>query len=84
MNIGLTNLDIRTLALSPGYVADYTILAGTDGGIFKSSDSGASWSAMNEGLENLYVQTLAITSTSPRTLFAGTEGSSVWQYTLAQ
>jgi hypothetical protein len=39
---------------------------------------------MNDGLGNLSIRSLALTPTSPRTLFAGTEGSSVWQYTLTK
>jgi hypothetical protein len=37
---------------------------------------------MNAGLENPVVTPLVITPTSPHTLFAGTDGSSVWQYAL--
>jgi hypothetical protein len=82
VNTGLTNLKVQALALSLGYATDRTLFAGTDGGgVFKSTDGGASWSAMNEGLGNLSIGSLALTPTFPRTLFAGTWGSSVWQYT---
>jgi len=85
VNTGLTNLDVRALALSPAYAIDHNLFAGTyGGGIFKSTDGGASWSAMNEGLGNLFILSLALTSAYPRTLFAGTHGSSVWQYTLTK
>jgi hypothetical protein len=84
VNTGLTNLFVYALALSPGYATGGAIFAGTDGGgVFKSTDGGASWSAMNTGLGNLYIKSLALTSASPRTLFAGTYGNSVWQYTLS-
>ena len=83
VNSGLTNLDVLALALSPGYTSDHTIFAGTyGGGVFKSTDGGASWSAMNTGLGNLRMRSLALTPTYPRTIFAGTVGSSVWQYTI--
>jgi photosystem II stability/assembly factor-like uncharacterized protein len=83
VNTGLTNLRVEALALSPGYASDHTLFAGTiGGGVFKSTDGGAFWSAMNEELGNLNIWSLALTPTFPRTLFAGTDGSSVWQYTL--
>jgi hypothetical protein len=81
VNTGLTNLWVHALALSPGYAADQTLFAGTEGGVFKSTDGGDSWLAMNAGLGNLYIFYLALTPTFPRTLFAGTWGSSLWQYT---
>jgi photosystem II stability/assembly factor-like uncharacterized protein len=85
VNMGLTDWDIRALALSPAYAIDHTLFAGTFGrGVFKSTDGGTDWSAMNEGVGNLYIWSLALTPTSPRTLFAGTGGSSVWQYTLIE
>jgi hypothetical protein len=80
--VGLQYLNISALTLSPGYATDYTVFAGTyGGGVFKSTDGGASWNAMNEGLGNLSVPSLAFTPASPRTFFAGTGGSGVWQYT---
>jgi hypothetical protein len=82
VNTGLTNLYVGALAPSPGYPTDHTLFAGTGGGgVFKSTDGGASWSAMNTGLGNLNISSLALTPTSPRTIFAGTYGSGVWQYT---
>jgi len=82
VTVGIDFLNVSALALSPGYATDQTLFAGTDSGVFKSADGGASWSAMNAGLGNLSIGSLALTSTSPRILFAGTMGSSVWQYTL--
>jgi len=83
VNTGLTNLSVLALALSPGYTTDRTLFAGTSGGgVFRFTDGGASWGDMNRGLGNLYIPSLALTPTFPRTLFAGTYGSSVWQYTL--
>lgn len=74
---------IGALAISPNYATDNTIFAGTyGGGVFKSTSGGSSWSAMNAGLGNLNISALALAPTTPRTLFAGTDGSSVWQYTM--
>jgi hypothetical protein len=42
-----------------------------DGGIFLSTDNGSSWNAVNNGLTNLSVRSLAI---SGNNIFAGTSG----------
>jgi photosystem II stability/assembly factor-like uncharacterized protein len=79
---GLTNLYVNAFAISPNYATDKTIFAGTNGGgVSKSTNGSSSWSAMNAGLGNLYVWALALAPTTPQTLFAGTLGSSVWEYT---
>jgi len=66
VNSGLTDSsDVRALASNGG-----PILAGTyGGGIFRSDNCGASWSACNSGLTNLYVTALIYSGGS---LFAGT------------
>ena len=62
---------VVTLAIDP--VVSATLYAGTNGaGVFKSIDGGAHWTAVNTGLTDLYVYSLAI---DPRrsTLYAGTQ-----------
>ena len=50
-----------------------TLYAGTGVGIFKSSNGGANWTAINSGLPtNVSVNTLAIDPQTPATLYAGT------------
>jgi streptogramin lyase/photosystem II stability/assembly factor-like uncharacterized protein len=69
------NADILALAISPADSTDQTIFAGTaSGGVYKSTDGGASWTAVNSGLSNLDVQTLAISPaySTDQTIFAGT------------
>jgi hypothetical protein len=52
-----------------------TVYAGSlGGGVFKSTDGAATWVAMNNGLTDPDVQALAINSTSPQNLYAGTNG----------
>ncbi|MBN2037943.1 MAG: DUF1565 domain-containing protein [Chitinispirillaceae bacterium] len=71
MNTGLTNLDVRTLAVS-----GTNIFAGTwDGGVFLSTNNGANWTAVNNGLTNLIIQSLAAIGSN---LFAGTDGGGVF------
>ncbi len=54
-------------------------LAGTDGGVFKSSNGGADWSAVNTGLANTDVRALAIDPQTPTALYAGTWGGGVFR-----
>ncbi len=63
---------IYTLAVDQ---ADPDVLfAGTQGGgVFKSTDGGASWSPVNDGLRDLYVRALAIDPETPSTVYAGTQ-----------
>ena len=58
------------------------LYAGTgSGGVFKSTNSGASWSAANTGLTNTDVRALAVDPTDAMTLYAGTNGSGVFKST---
>ena len=70
-NSGLTNDQVRALAIDPKNSS--ILYAGTNGGVFKSTDWGGQWSAVNSGLTNTKVWALAIDPSSPRTLYAGTE-----------
>ena len=70
--IGLTSTNILALAIDP--VTPATLYAGTGGGVFRSTNGGGSWTAINTGLANLSVNALAIDPASPTTVIAGTEG----------
>lgn len=60
-----------TIAIEP--TAQGPIYAGTRGyGIFKSMDGGSSWTEVNNGLNNLHIQALALDPTTLGTIFAGT------------
>jgi len=57
-----------------------TLYAGTtDHGVYCSSDGGASWIEMNDGLDCPNILCLAIDPTN-RILFAGTDRESVWRF----
>jgi hypothetical protein len=61
------------LAIDPS--APATLYAGTSGGgVFKSTDAGGNWIAINSGLTNTVVSALAIDPSNMATLYAGTEG----------
>jgi photosystem II stability/assembly factor-like uncharacterized protein len=47
--------------------------------VFKSTNGGTNWSAVNTGLTNTYVRALAIDPATPATLYAGTEGGGVFK-----
>jgi photosystem II stability/assembly factor-like uncharacterized protein len=73
---------VRTLTIDP--LSPLIVYAGTYGkGIFKSTDGGTSWSALNSGLSNdgLYVSTLAIHPTNPQILFLGSMTGGIFKST---
>ena len=58
---------VQTLAIDAG--TPTTLYAGTDGGgVFKSTDGGTTWSAVNTGLTSLSVPALAIDPQTPTTV----------------
>ncbi|PYS46286.1 MAG: hypothetical protein DMF68_19585 [Acidobacteria bacterium] len=62
---------IRSIVISPAN--PQTIWIGSvAGGIWKSTDGGASWSPLNDFMANLAVSSLAIDRTNPNVLYAGT------------
>jgi photosystem II stability/assembly factor-like uncharacterized protein len=47
-NQGLPDLTVRGLAVSPAFATDLTVLVATDGGLFLSTDAGATWTQTSE------------------------------------
>ncbi len=71
---------VQALAIDPS--VNTTLYAGTKfGGVYKSTTSAASWTAVNNGLTNFNVQALAINPNPPSTLYAGTAGGGVFKST---
>jgi photosystem II stability/assembly factor-like uncharacterized protein len=63
---------ILALAVDPG--ASSTLYAGSDGGgVWKSTDAGATWGWAGLGLGNIQALALAIDPQTPATVYAGTE-----------
>jgi hypothetical protein len=57
------------------------LYAGTyDGGVFKSRDAGANWSAVNEGLGGSKILSLAIDPAASYKIFAGSSDSAAFTY----
>jgi len=67
---------VSALVISPNFIADGIVLAGTmEDGVFRSTDRGSRWSAWNFGLLDLNVLCLAISPDFARdeTLYAGVD-----------
>ena len=62
---------IRAMAMNGNY-----LFAGSDGGVFLSTDNGTSWIETSNGITNTNIQALAIKND---TLFAGTKGAGVFR-----
>ncbi len=62
-------------AISCMAVSGTNIFAGTDYGVFLSTDNGTSWNVVNAGLANRYVTALAVNGTN---VFAGTRGGGIY------
>ena len=79
---GLEGGTVYALAIDPATPS--TLYAGTGGGgVFKSTNGGAAWSAVNTGLTSTVVNALAIDPVTPSTLYAGTRDGGVFKSTNA-
>jgi photosystem II stability/assembly factor-like uncharacterized protein len=65
-----TALTVSVLVVDPQTPA--TVYAGTNVGVFKSTDGGSFWIASNTGLTDLVVGVLAVDPQTPATLYAAT------------
>jgi photosystem II stability/assembly factor-like uncharacterized protein len=77
---GRNGIGINSLAVNPD---DPSILyAGMEsGGVFRSTDYGASWSELNSGLGDLYaINTLIVDPNNPDKVYAAVDAAGVWTY----
>ena len=71
--LGPGNIGGRTRPLIIDPASPDTIYAGAvSGGVFKTTDGGASWNATGDAMANLAVNSLAMSPADSQTLFAGT------------
>jgi photosystem II stability/assembly factor-like uncharacterized protein len=70
-NGGLAGRIVFALAVSPS--SSSTVYAGTDAGLYKSVDSGVSWSPVTNGLTASVFFTLYFDPANPSILYAGTD-----------
>jgi hypothetical protein len=78
VNSGLTNHYISSLAVASNGTGGTNLFAGTWSGIFRSTNYGTSWSAVDSGLTDKRITTLFADGTS---IFAGTVGGCVFIFT---
>lgn len=71
VNAGLTNLDVRSLAINPRG----DLFAATGGGVFRSADNGARWTVVNSGIKDLNV--LSVATYSGGIVFIGTQNGEI-------
>ncbi len=63
----------KVVAIAVDPTQPKTVYAGTWGaGVYKSTDSGATWQPANQGLGNLYINALAVSPKQPQRVYAGT------------
>ena len=61
---------VRALAVNPADSRE--VLCGTDLGLYRSGDSGASWARVDSALNSYCVWSLAVDQSNPKVMFAGT------------
>jgi len=84
-DVGPGNIGGRTRALVIDPLTPQTLYAGgVSGGIWKSTDGGASWRATDDLMANLAVTTLAIDPVDTQVLYAGTGEGFFWPYSMAR
>jgi photosystem II stability/assembly factor-like uncharacterized protein len=79
------SLGVSTIAVDPR--SPGTVYAGTNNGLFKSTDMGDTWNRIGSSLSDQYISSLIIDPANPRTLYAGgragiqksTDGGQTWQ-----
>ena len=77
-SVGPEGGTINEVSVSPNFPMDRTLFAATsDGGVYKSSDGGVTWVAVNAGLGSFSVASVALSASyaTDRTVFVGTNGS---------
>jgi hypothetical protein len=81
---GLPTEDITSLAIDRSEIPQ-TIYVGTgNDGVYFSRDEGGPWIPINEGLEKRSITHLAISTITPKILYAGTAYGGVWQYNVSR
>jgi photosystem II stability/assembly factor-like uncharacterized protein len=71
--------NVVALAIDPVMPATiYAARLSLGAGVFKSTDGGAHWSAINTGITAPFITALALDVQTPTTVYAGTSGIDVW------
>lgn len=71
-----TPVDVNAFAFSPNYTSDHVVYAGTNDGVYRSSDSGFNWTLIGTtgDVPVAHVESLAVSPdyANDKTIFAGT------------
>lgn len=81
------NLNVMSIAINPAssnviyaVTSDDPFHDRSNGrGVFKSTDAGVNWTAINEGLGVLYFSSITIDPSNPSVLYAGSDGNGLMQ-----
>lgn len=73
---------IQILQIDP--IKSSTLYAADKDGLILSTDGGENWHEMNVGLPDVRIVSLAMTASSPDTLYIGTIGRGVWALTFSR
>ena len=66
--------EIRPMSLAIDPISTKTIYIGSYGdGVFKSTNGGSSWTKINAGLTNTYINSIVIDPKNPQIIYAGTD-----------
>jgi photosystem II stability/assembly factor-like uncharacterized protein len=76
-NFGLLDLNILCLAISPDFATDETLFAGTESGLFSSTNGGRAWKevALPIGFDAILSLAISLRFAQDNTLFVGTENN---------
>ena len=77
---GLKDKTVRSLAVNP---KDSKIIYAEvqDAGLFKSTDSGRTWTQINTGLTNIQITSIAIDNVNSNVIYVGTRGGGIFKST---
>jgi photosystem II stability/assembly factor-like uncharacterized protein len=75
---GLPTGDVTALAIDRSASPETVYVGTNEHGVFVSMNSGNTWASFNEGLGDPSITRLALTTSEPKLLYAGTAYSGVW------
>jgi photosystem II stability/assembly factor-like uncharacterized protein len=72
------HVDNHVIKFAPG--SSSTLFSGNDGGIFKSTNSGATWNSLNKGLAITQFYRIGVSRTNPNIMVAGAQDNGNMKY----
>ncbi|MEO8035918.1 MAG: hypothetical protein ABI837_15885, partial [Acidobacteriota bacterium] len=73
VNVGPTNFAGRIRAMAPHPATAGTLYAGSaGGGLWRTADSGATWTSLTDGVPDLAIGAVAVATSAPNTVYVGT------------